>query len=806
MELDIIQLITTWNDAAGSINTNFSKIQMAIASLEGGSGGIDEGQLATYLSANNYVNSVATLTRVLGYTPVNPVTLDKYLLLSGGTISGVGADLLRINRTDSNPYIAFSNNGTHLGRIGYRSSGPIVHHGSAIYDILHSGNYSSYALPLTGGTISGNLAINSILTINGSESNAIRSVQNPNSSITNMPNYNLVAIRHAIGFKWYDTEWQIGNIRGSGQGSAGFGITKNSDTCVFRVDESGAKVNENTVLHSGNYATVIGDYYLKSTGGKITGPLTIETGTDTKLIFNNTDGEKYTKISFREAGTEYGSLTYSSIGIDLRGAGDLVVNGYPVITNANGIRKVAISAEPTESTYGLWQNQGAYLSVYHSANYNFAFRANVGGLQAKWQTGSSYGASWKTIAFTDSNVASATKLEDNTAFSAWGQTFFENGKPKGVSGHFYLSNNKSIYGYNTSGVARNLIHLDGSNNFIIGSGTSTSGYRTYLEGNDIYFRYSTSRIVGLILNASGNVTIGASDLARSNRKLFINGSASFVIGTQNNITTSDELDLTKTFTITAQNTESNYGLHAWINTSGCVNLQSSYAALAANKNVYSIALNPLGGNVLIGTTQVLDSTSKLHVNGGMRLPHITIDMSNNIYSDNGLWIQPHGDGEVNINYIGTNTIINQGLGRVGIGTTAPQYKLDVAGTGRFTGAVTMSSTLTVGGDVTPSAEGTYNLGSSDTRWKNLYCNLVYATGLDADSLYIYNSIYSEGDIYSEVSLTTDGDVRALGFLKTSSGIKIGDATITWDAANGVLKIDKPIMAKGYAAGATATAN
>ena len=33
------------------------------------------------------------------------------------------------------------------------------------------------------------------------------------------------------------------------------------------------------------------------------------------------------------------------------------------------------------------------------------------------------------------NAATATKLADNTAFKAWGQTFFENGKPKNVSGN-----------------------------------------------------------------------------------------------------------------------------------------------------------------------------------------------------------------------------------------------------------------------------------------------------------------------------------------------------------------------------------
>lgn len=52
----------------------------------------------------------------------------------------------------------------------------------------------------------------------------------------------------------------------------------------------------------------------------------------------------------------------------------------------------------------------------------------------------------KQFAFTDSNVASATKLQDNTAFTAWGQTFFENGKPKNVSGDLTNVGNISASG------------------------------------------------------------------------------------------------------------------------------------------------------------------------------------------------------------------------------------------------------------------------------------------------------------------------------------------------------------------------
>ena len=42
MELDIIKTQTTWNDAAASLNNNFSKVKQAIAQSEAGGGGIAE--------------------------------------------------------------------------------------------------------------------------------------------------------------------------------------------------------------------------------------------------------------------------------------------------------------------------------------------------------------------------------------------------------------------------------------------------------------------------------------------------------------------------------------------------------------------------------------------------------------------------------------------------------------------------------------------------------------------------------------------------------------------------------------------
>ena len=44
------------------------------------------------------------------------------------------------------------------------------------------------------------------------------------------------------------------------------------------------------------------------------------------------------------------------------------------------------------------------------------------------------------------NAASATKLQDNTAFTVWGQKFFENGKPKNVNGDAHITGDLIVDG------------------------------------------------------------------------------------------------------------------------------------------------------------------------------------------------------------------------------------------------------------------------------------------------------------------------------------------------------------------------
>ncbi|MFH1626701.1 MAG: hypothetical protein ABH971_01160, partial [bacterium] len=70
-------------------------------------------------------------------------------------------------------------------------------------------------------------------------------------------------------------------------------------------------------------------------------------------------------------------------------------------------------------------------------------------------------------------------------------------------------------------------------------------------------------------------------------------------------------------------------------------------------------------------------------------------------------------------------------GKVGIGTTNPQYALDVVGDIRATGNFYVIGNATATGSFYPDIDNTFNLGSFANRWRNLY--------LGPDSLHIINN-------------------------------------------------------------------
>lgn len=124
---------------------------------------------------------------------------------------------------------------------------------------------------------------------------------------------------------------------------------------------------------------------------------------------------------------------------------------------------------------------------------------------------------WHEIAFTDSNVASATKLQ--TTRTIWGQNFNGtqnvSGNMTGVgnitmSGNIYMGGNRYIYAKNADGSDMPIFYTNSNNELVIGTGNTQKGTNTYLSGYSITFRTSTNLNERMRISADGNVGIGTS--------------------------------------------------------------------------------------------------------------------------------------------------------------------------------------------------------------------------------------------------------------------------------------------------------
>lgn len=131
--------------------------------------GIAEWALATSLEWNAVQNRPTFLSQF-----TDDILTGKNILLSGCTIEAQGIADFTIYRKGSDiSAIHFYNtqNGqkVDVGYLGATANRKPVYidSGGANYDLLHSNNYSSYALPLSGGTVNGNLSVSGNVVIGG---------------------------------------------------------------------------------------------------------------------------------------------------------------------------------------------------------------------------------------------------------------------------------------------------------------------------------------------------------------------------------------------------------------------------------------------------------------------------------------------------------------------------------------------------------------------------------------------------------------------------------------------------------------
>ena len=472
----------------------------------------------------------------------------SYLPLSGGTMganAGIGfrannaidggggwaIDALTLynrNQDKKMGTVSFHGGGNELyyiyiGVNAYNGNNLRIYPGSVRFGdnhILHSGNYSDYALPKTGGTIEGTLAVSS--------------------------EYNFAITNNTTG-AWSGVRFRIAGANKGylGVDSAGKPIYVSSDQSAMY-----------TLYHSGNSNK--GD--VPWTASNILFP----TGTSATWNTHNVGAYKgITVLNAIQAKPE-GAPDHYAVGLSVSGyygfalaslgAGDVLLYRRK---NDSDWKTLAFTDSTVDKAKSVVDANGNALTLLHSGNvgeYNAGSATKLATARTIWGqsfdgTGNVSGDLYfNSVAFISNgvgytsfgNASRITYIDGNGIwFNASGTTNMRINSSGNVTigasdlagteaklyvdGHITTSNNKSLYGKDTSGNLRQLLVLDNGNNFVLGYGASGAGYNTYLDGNNIYLRYGTSHTIGLILNSSGNVLIGTT--TDSGYKLAVNGNA-----------------------------------------------------------------------------------------------------------------------------------------------------------------------------------------------------------------------------------------------------------------------------------------
>ena len=523
---------------------------------------------------------------------------------------------------------------------------------------------------------------------------------------------------------------------------------------------------------------------------------------------------------------------------------------------------VVIDPKPTDDST-LWANTTIF-SLGDNANRNHQLAFGYGTNIIKYRRNNDGWNAWKTIAFTDSNVSSATRLQ--TARTLWGQSF--NGTANvsgsmtgvgsismngGINGFDELNSSKGSggrsvtisreYGFNlyatsSTGYAMGMTMYTNSDGSSLGTIAGAYGADNTL----IYFYYGGSYSSPKMVIKGDNVGIGTTS---PSYKLDVNGSvhaSSFVGSLSGNASTATKLQTARTINGTSFDGTANITTAKWGTARNIYIRDASQAHTGAAVSVdgsateYLLLPSTITANLVGNADTATELQTPRTINGTYfsGVSNITTSywgVSRKIYiqdateAHTGAAVSVNGSANVNLKLPSTITATL-------VGNASSATKLQTARTlwgQSFNGTANVSGAMSGVGNISMTDNAILKgIMAANDYWQ------IHGTGSsDAGAMYIETGDNGNEPIYvrqlSTSSVAThsitlmDGSgnqtfnaVTASGMFTANGGItvpssktiKLGSGTISWDSAKGCFHFSHGLYSDSFvsALGANSSAS